>query len=160
MHPASALLAGAGIGFFARRGRSFMERPLRRFSGELRLFSGKYWNVLPPRNTKKTWGTRKTVNPSARIKAPRIPMPGWSPCCLAEHCCAQRSRFAIHARYRRLESQLVCTCTLLIDRSPAGRTSRSSVVVTGLRPRWLRSKTGASAGRCTRRRRVAVSSPP
>jgi len=35
MHPASALLAGAGIGFFARRGRSFMERPLRRFSGEV-----------------------------------------------------------------------------------------------------------------------------
>ena len=83
---------------------------------------------------RKALSVRKTVNPSARIKAPRIPMPGWSPCCLAEHCCAQRSRFAIHARYRRLESQQVCTCTPPIDRSPAGRTSRSSVVVTGIRP--------------------------
>ena len=79
MHPASALLAGAGIGFFARRGRSFMERPLRRFSGELRLFSGKYWNVLPPRNTKKTVGNEKNgeslgenqgpENPDARVES-------------------------------------------------------------------------------------------
>ena len=79
MHPASALLAGAGIGFFARRGRSFMERPLRRFSGELRLFSGKYWNVLPPEEHEEDMGNEKNgeslgenqgpENPDARVES-------------------------------------------------------------------------------------------
>ena len=79
MHPVSALLAGAGIGFFARRGRSFMERPLRRFSGELRLFSGEVLECIAPEEHEEDMGNEKNgeslgenhgcENPDARVES-------------------------------------------------------------------------------------------
>ena len=79
MHPASALPAGAGIGFFARRGRSFMERPLRRFSGGTAAFLGEVLECIAPEEHEEDMGNEKNgeslgenhgrENPDARVES-------------------------------------------------------------------------------------------
>lgn len=79
MHPASALLAGAGTGYFCRQGPLLHGVAPWRFSGELRLFSGEVLECIAPEEHEEDMGNEKNgeslgenqvpENPDARVES-------------------------------------------------------------------------------------------